>query len=324
MAENFEHHRLEEMISAYIDNELSPQEQTEVESHLTTCADCAWHLRTLRQTVAMVKELPTVPVPRSFTIREARPGGFWPGLRFPRLHLYLKGATALVALLLILMVAGEVVWWGVSLSRPPAAFPVAVGRQQEAPSSPSIEGEQALPAPPSPGEEEAQDEMAAEPGVESAPRPDATVPTPGYEPEKEETAPALSAEAQEEVQEMEKDAPAQEPEEPAAAIEISPPPAAASRPAPSLTTTSPPVPTPTAAVLSPTPAPSPPISTPTIVAQVRSPTSPPEEARTTESARPQPASAWWTPWRRAELTLLALLIILIAMTVLVGHYRKVS
>lgn len=323
MVERIEHHRLEEMLSAYIDDELSPQERAEAESHLKTCADCAWQLRTLRQTVTMVKELPAVPLRRSFTIPEAQP------LRLPQVYLYLRGATALVALLLILMVAGEVVWQVVSLGRPPTASTVVVVRDQEAPPSPTIGGEEALDVAPSPAGEGAQkgarDEIVAEPGVESTPLPaekpeQTAVPTPGYEFEKEEAAPVLSAEAETQDEEA---APAQGPEEPpAATVEISPPmPAAVSRPAPSLTATTPSLPTPTATVLSSAPTPSPPTLTPTVVARVRSPTSPPEEAKTTETARPQPAGVWLTPWRGVELILLLLLIILIAMTVLVRHYR---
>ncbi len=321
-------HHLEETISSYIDDELSPQERAEVDSHLKTCAHCAWHLRTLRQTVAMVKELPTVPVPRPFTIQAAPPGGFWLWFRFPQLDLYLKGATTLVALLLILMVAGEVVWQAVSFGRPPTTSMVAVMPQQEAPPSPTGEREEALRMAPSPAEEEAQegaqegahDEAAAEPEAESPPPPE--VSTPGYEPAKEGVAPTppVAVEAPDE-----DTVPARRPEEPpAAAVEIFPPmPGAASQPVPSLTATPSPVLTPTATVLSSTLVPSPTLTS-TVVAQVRSPTPAPEEAKTTEGARPQPASAWLTPWRWVQLVLLWLLIILIALTLFAGRYRTIS
>lgn len=60
-----------ELISAYIDGEVTPQEATRVERHLQECERCADELASLQWTVNLVRELPTVPVPHSFVVREA-------------------------------------------------------------------------------------------------------------------------------------------------------------------------------------------------------------------------------------------------------------
>ena len=106
-----EHTYFEERLSAYLDGELLPQEQAAVEHHLDTCPACQWDLDTLRQTVQWTSELPTLTVPRVFTIpapaepeRAAR--------RRWRFVPLMQGATALIALLLFFVVAGDFVLTG--------------------------------------------------------------------------------------------------------------------------------------------------------------------------------------------------------------------
>ena len=62
------HEYYEERLSAYLDGELAPGERETVERHLTTCQACQWDLDTLQTTVQWMGELPTVPLPRVFTI----------------------------------------------------------------------------------------------------------------------------------------------------------------------------------------------------------------------------------------------------------------
>jgi anti-sigma factor RsiW len=101
-----EHTYFEERLSAYLDDELLPQEQAAVEEHLATCEACQWDLDTLRQTIQWTRDLPTLTVPRVFTVptpaepeRAARQR--W------RLVPVMQGATALIALLLFFVVAGD-------------------------------------------------------------------------------------------------------------------------------------------------------------------------------------------------------------------------
>jgi predicted anti-sigma-YlaC factor YlaD len=114
-----EHRTFEEQLSAYLDGELLPKEREVVEQHLAACPACRWNLKTLRQTVQWTSELPTVQVPRTFAIPvPARPV---PAVRRWRFVPVLQGATALVALLLFFVVAGDAMLTGfqpVAMPRP--------------------------------------------------------------------------------------------------------------------------------------------------------------------------------------------------------------
>lgn len=123
-----EHQRVAEMLSAYLDGELSPKEQSRVEKHLAQCADCAQNLRTLRQTVALLGHLPPVAVPRSFAIRPQvarRPSFFQPR----RTYVYLRAATALATVLFAVVLAGDVFLTGLAPSLAPARVPEVVERE---------------------------------------------------------------------------------------------------------------------------------------------------------------------------------------------------
>ncbi len=62
------------MISDYIDDLLGAEERNEVERHLETCSACSKELESLRMTVQLLRRTPSVPVPRSFAIREVEAG----------------------------------------------------------------------------------------------------------------------------------------------------------------------------------------------------------------------------------------------------------
>jgi anti-sigma factor RsiW len=124
LAKKSEHQWVGESLSAYIDGELTPRERTRVEQHLKECPACAEDLRTLRQTVALLKELPVIPAPRSFAVRPrvarvrpaVAPSAWGYGL--------LKGATAIAALLFVLLIGGDLAlhtFGGTTVSWAPAA-----------------------------------------------------------------------------------------------------------------------------------------------------------------------------------------------------------
>ena len=136
--DRIDHQYVEDRISAYIDGDLSPREQKVVDQHLVTCPACQWHLDTIRQTVQWTRELPTLPVPRVFTIPV--PAQRVPAPRRRRSFVpLLQGATALIALLLVFTVAGDVLLTGTlpvgapqpMLQQEQAAFSVDVTREVE-------------------------------------------------------------------------------------------------------------------------------------------------------------------------------------------------
>lgn len=120
-----EHQRIREMLSAYLDGALTPRDKARVERHLKECAACAEDLRTLRWTVGLMKEMPSVAVPRPFTVRapvprrRAEPSR--PGWTFT----FLRGATALAAVLLVLVLSGDLLSRRTLKAPAPALAPVA-------------------------------------------------------------------------------------------------------------------------------------------------------------------------------------------------------
>ncbi|TEU11281.1 MAG: hypothetical protein E3J21_24030 [Anaerolineales bacterium] len=105
-----EHRRIIEMLSVYIGGELPSRDRARVEEHLAECADCTWELETLRQTVDLVGQLTKVPVPRAFTIHETPRPRRVSLFQARWAYTYLKGATALAAALLVLVLAGDVLF----------------------------------------------------------------------------------------------------------------------------------------------------------------------------------------------------------------------
>ena len=154
-----EHKWVEDSLSAYMDGELSPKERARVEKHLRDCQACTANLATLRQTVALVRELPRVPAPRSFAIR--------PAVVQPKASMatpawgygLLKGATALAALLLVLLIGADVSLQFLGGFRMAAPAPLAPGA--EAPLAPA--------APPTIGPTESGEEFMASQAKGTAP-----------------------------------------------------------------------------------------------------------------------------------------------------------
>lgn len=102
----------DELLSAYIDGEVTPTEKQRVEQALREHTDLRQKLAELQQTVALMSELEPMPLPRAFALSEAQVlaaggrvrsmprSGIWSRL-FPRL-MPLATATVAVALLIVL------------------------------------------------------------------------------------------------------------------------------------------------------------------------------------------------------------------------------
>jgi anti-sigma factor RsiW len=63
-----EHHLTIEQLSAFLDRQLSPQEQAECNIHLQRCPQCQSSLAELHQTVSLLHTLPQPELPRSFVL----------------------------------------------------------------------------------------------------------------------------------------------------------------------------------------------------------------------------------------------------------------
>lgn len=151
-----EHGYFEERLSAYLDGELTPREVEAVQHHLETCPDCQWDLETLGQTIQWTQELPTLAVPRVFTIPvTAEPER--PTRRRWNLVPVLQGASALIAVLLVFAVAGDLMFGRLGVGSAPD---VALQREV-APGSTELAAELAVEV--TQEVEKAVEEPAAEP-----------------------------------------------------------------------------------------------------------------------------------------------------------------
>ena len=97
------HRRMWELLSPYLDGEVSPRGRERVEQHLATCEACRQELEELRATVNLVQALPQVAPPRAFTLAEAPSRGF----RLPALPWGGPLATATAVMLFTLLVLGD-------------------------------------------------------------------------------------------------------------------------------------------------------------------------------------------------------------------------
>ena len=61
-------HLTTEQLSAFLDKQLTPQEQAFFDAHLESCQRCQHVLAELRSTVALLRAMPEPPLPRSFTL----------------------------------------------------------------------------------------------------------------------------------------------------------------------------------------------------------------------------------------------------------------
>ncbi|MQG59345.1 MAG: hypothetical protein FI709_15685 [SAR202 cluster bacterium] len=100
---NRKHTRLRELLSAYIDGEVSASESLEVQEHLATCEACSEEMETLRFTVDLLSELPQLEPMRSYAI-ETPPE---PAPSVGRFTWTARLATSAAALLLLALLAGD-------------------------------------------------------------------------------------------------------------------------------------------------------------------------------------------------------------------------
>lgn len=94
-----------EQLSAYLDGQVRPDERRRIEAHLAACEACRRELAGLRQTVALVRALPRVPVPRAFTLSQAQVGLERPVGRPRWVGVALAGAAAVTTVVLVFVAA---------------------------------------------------------------------------------------------------------------------------------------------------------------------------------------------------------------------------
>ena len=104
---NREHRYVDRRLSAYVDGELGNRERARVESHLARCHACRASIRSLRWTKQLLRQAPAVKVPRAFVVREADLAQTRRAVALRRPLAATQWATAVVALLFILVLGGD-------------------------------------------------------------------------------------------------------------------------------------------------------------------------------------------------------------------------
>ena len=99
------HRRWHQRLSAYIDERLEARERRELERHLETCPSCQEGLNSLRVTVDLLRRMPQVAVPQSFTLTKAMAPA--PVSWSARYVLPLRYAAAAAAALLLAVALGD-------------------------------------------------------------------------------------------------------------------------------------------------------------------------------------------------------------------------
>lgn len=112
-----EQEQRDELLSAYVDGQLSAEERAGLEAQLAIDPELRVELDALRQTVALVRGLPPIPVPRNFILPQTAAARPQPTRQAPLRRawavLFLTAASAVFSLLFAIVLAGDLLLSGV-------------------------------------------------------------------------------------------------------------------------------------------------------------------------------------------------------------------
>jgi predicted anti-sigma-YlaC factor YlaD len=177
MARQAEHQRVEDLISAYLDQQVTAEERQFFERHIAACANCRAQLDATRSMVAALRAMPSVKAPRSFVLpremaKQPKRSIFaW----YPTLRL----ATALAAIAFVVLFAGDLLISQAGsgaaprLSVPAAAPAPLMEKPAEVMKAPAAT-QAVQPAPTRPPAAGASNAVATEPGVAASAPPAGT------------------------------------------------------------------------------------------------------------------------------------------------------
>ncbi len=182
-----------ELLSSYIDGEVTPAEKSLVEEHLAHCENCARDMESLRFTSGLLQHMPSMELPRSFTI-EPSPR------RAMSLFFYMRNATAALAAALLVLFAGSTFLQSAVLM-PKTSAPMAATASKADESAANEAGAQVpFGASDSQRGEPQKDAKrapvpAAAPSTEGATAPASAAPAPGAQAQERALAPAAAPQA---------------------------------------------------------------------------------------------------------------------------------
>jgi hypothetical protein len=141
-------HVATDLLSAYLDGQVTAAERDRVDAHVRQCASCQSELDSLRRTIMLLQALPRVSVPRAFTLSEVQVGIRRPGAQPAWLGGLIRGLGAVTAVALVALMAA-------TLLRTPTAQVARVVPASQAPSAEPPTAVMEAPAVAAPAEETA-------------------------------------------------------------------------------------------------------------------------------------------------------------------------
>lgn len=151
-----EQEQRDELLSAYLDDQLSAGERARLEAQLKTDPALQVELEALRHTVALVRDLPPVPIPRNFILPQtvmARPRPAPTTRRRRALRAkpqdkawaapFLTAATSIASLLFVIVLAGDLLLSRVGgLAFAPASAPLPEAEAPKTELTPPLVGQE--------------------------------------------------------------------------------------------------------------------------------------------------------------------------------------
>jgi anti-sigma factor RsiW len=123
MARQNDHNRAEELISAYLDKQVSAEEREFFERHIASCANCRAQLEATRSMIVALRAMPAVKAPRSFVL--PRELAKQPRRSVLSLYPALRLATVVAALAFVVLFAGDLLINQSGGSNAPQSVPAA-------------------------------------------------------------------------------------------------------------------------------------------------------------------------------------------------------
>lgn len=129
--------RIREMFSPYIDEQLSVVEREVVDFHANVCDACRYQLASMKKTATLLKSMPIVPVPRSFTLAEAPARGIGLPFVMPSMN-WLRVATAAAIIALVGLVTIDLTGAVDESGEPVVASPTPTASSDVQPTPPDV------------------------------------------------------------------------------------------------------------------------------------------------------------------------------------------
>ncbi|SRR5579884_334173 len=163
-----------ELLSPYVDGQVSPEERRRVEEHAASCAECAAELADLRALKAALSQLPQRAVPRSFAIG---PRALRPAALSGTVGGFVRALSSVAAALVVVAVGVSLAIQGLPRQSSVAAPALETASAAARAAAPAAATAQALPAGP-----QAAAAKPASSVAPSQPQPPSTQAQPGAAP----------------------------------------------------------------------------------------------------------------------------------------------